>query len=142
LPAARATLGGAHPLHATCLGNLAGLSRNPGDSGRAEPLFRQALDVTRAALGEAHPVYATCLHNLAELCSDTQRLAEAFALLRQAADIDDNLIGRFFSMATDSQRAAYLCGAQYGLARLLSLTATPLVNSPQCLRAALEAVLR
>ena len=34
---------------------------------RAEPLYRQALEITKKALGEEHPDYATSLNNLAAL---------------------------------------------------------------------------
>jgi hypothetical protein len=41
-----------------------------GDYARAEPLFRQALEILRAALGEAHPDYARSLNNLALVYRD------------------------------------------------------------------------
>ena len=34
---------------------------------RAEPLYRQALEIRKKVLGEEHPDYATSLNNLAEL---------------------------------------------------------------------------
>ena len=34
---------------------------------RAEPLYRQALEIRKKVLGEGHPDYATSLNNLAEL---------------------------------------------------------------------------
>ena len=41
------------------LNNLAGLYEAMGEYDRAEPLFRQALEIRKKALGEEHPDYAT-----------------------------------------------------------------------------------
>ena len=38
-----------------------------GDYARAEPLYRQALEIRKKALGENHPDYAASLNNLATL---------------------------------------------------------------------------
>ena len=38
-----------------------------GDYAKAEPLFRQALEIRKRALGENHPDYASSLNNLAVL---------------------------------------------------------------------------
>ena len=38
-----------------------------GDYAKAEPLYRQALEIRKRALGENHPDYATSLNNLAGL---------------------------------------------------------------------------
>ena len=38
-----------------------------GDYAKAEPLYRQALEIRKRALGENHPGYATSLNNLAVL---------------------------------------------------------------------------
>ena len=38
-----------------------------GDYARAEPLYRQALEIRKKALGEGHPDYAASLNNLAGL---------------------------------------------------------------------------
>ena len=38
-----------------------------GDYAKAEPLFRQALEIRKKALGEEHPYYAFSLNNLAGL---------------------------------------------------------------------------
>ena len=60
-------LGENHPDYATSLNNLAGLYQAMGDYAKAEPLFRQALEINKRALGENHPDYATSLNNLAAL---------------------------------------------------------------------------
>ena len=48
-------LGEDHPDFAKSLNNLAGLYQAMGDFARAEPLYRQALEIRRKALGEDHP---------------------------------------------------------------------------------------
>src|SRR5262249_31203523 len=108
----------------------------------AEPLFRQALDILCVALREAHPFDTRTLINLAELCGAGHRTTEAFTLLSQAADIDDHMIGQLFSFASDRQRAAYLQRTQTNMALLLSLVASHSADSAECVRAALEVVLR
>ncbi|MDZ7905984.1 MAG: tetratricopeptide repeat protein [Cypionkella sp.] len=37
---------------------------------KAEPLYRQAMEIDRKTLGEDHPDYATSLNNLAGLLQD------------------------------------------------------------------------
>ena len=51
----------------TSLNNLAALYQDMGDYAKAEPLFRQALEIRKQALGENHPDYANSLNNLAVL---------------------------------------------------------------------------
>ncbi len=60
-------LGENHPDYATSLNNLAKLYREMGEYSKAEPLFRNALEICKRALGENHPNYATSLNNLAML---------------------------------------------------------------------------
>ena len=59
--------GEAHPDYAVSLNNLALLYSTLGDYARAEPLYKQALEINKEALGETHPDYATSLSNLADL---------------------------------------------------------------------------
>ena len=54
-----------------------------GDYAKAEPLFRQALEIRKRALGENHPDYANSLNNLAELYYAQGQLAAAEQFLRQ-----------------------------------------------------------
>ena len=58
-----------------------------GDNARAEPLYRQALEIRKEALGEGHPDYATSLNNLALLYLAMGDYARAEPLFRQALEI-------------------------------------------------------
>ena len=75
------------------LNNLAGLLADTGRHDEAEPLFREALEVTRAALGEAHADYANRLNNLAGLLDTTGRHDEAEPLYREALDVTRAALG-------------------------------------------------
>ena len=60
---------------------------------RAEPLFRQALEITKKALGEEHPDYATSLNNLAVLYRAMGAYDRAEPLYRQALEITKKALG-------------------------------------------------
>ena len=64
-----------------------------GDYARAEPLFRQALEIRKKALGESHPDYATSLNNLAVLYRAMGDYARAEPLFRQALEIQKKALG-------------------------------------------------
>ena len=53
-------LGTKHPRYGTSLANLAEIYRLMGEYNRAEPLYRQALDIYKRAVGEN--ALAVCLH--------------------------------------------------------------------------------
>jgi tetratricopeptide (TPR) repeat protein len=59
----------------------------------AEPLYRQALEITERTLGPDHPDYATRLNNLAGLLQDTARYDAAEPLYRQALEIREKTLG-------------------------------------------------
>ncbi len=61
----KAALGENHPDYAQSLNNLASLYEAMGDYAKAEPLYRQALEIRKRALGENHPDFAESLSNLA-----------------------------------------------------------------------------
>ena len=75
------------------LNNLAGLLQATGRYEKAEPLYRQALEIVRETLGERHPTYAAGLNNLAGLLRTTGRSEEAEPLYRQALEIDRETLG-------------------------------------------------
>ena len=66
------------------LSNLAISTHDQGDYPRAEPLYRQALEIRKKALGENHPDYATSLNNLASWYWAQGDYARAEPLYRQA----------------------------------------------------------
>ena len=81
-------LGENHPDYATSLNNLAGLYSDMGDYAKAEPLFRQALEITKRALGENHPDYAmvsdqpgTLYYSQGQLAAAEQSLSQGLTVL-------------------------------------------------------------
>ena len=64
-----------------------------GDYARAEPLFRQALEIWKKALGEDHPDYAPSLNNLAALYQAMGDYARAEPLFREALEIRKKALG-------------------------------------------------
>jgi len=113
-----------------------------GNYAKAEPLYRQALEIRRTTLGETHPDVATSLSNLALLFVVTARETEAMKLMEQAAAIDDRMIGQIFSIGSENQRTAYLKTVQWKFDLFLSLVHQHLFRSPATVYAALELVLR
>jgi CHAT domain-containing protein len=64
-----------------------------GDYARAEPLYKQALEITLKALGENHPSYATSLNNVAFLYYAMGDYARAEPLHKQAIEIRRRALG-------------------------------------------------
>ena len=60
----------------------------------AEPLMREALEVTEVAFGTHHPNMAACLNNLALLLQDTNRNEDAESLFRTALDVTEAAFGK------------------------------------------------
>jgi len=59
------------------LNNLAGLYKDQGRYGEAEPLYKRSLAIDEKALAPDHPKVATALGNLASLYDDQGRYADA-----------------------------------------------------------------
>jgi tetratricopeptide (TPR) repeat protein len=75
------------------MNNLALLYQSMGDNAKAEPLYRQALDIRKKALGDKHPDYSASLNNLAVLYYAIGDYAKAEPLVRQALDIQKKALG-------------------------------------------------
>ncbi|MBX9626513.1 MAG: tetratricopeptide repeat protein, partial [Gemmataceae bacterium] len=73
-----------HPDTLTAANNLAALYRDAGDRGRAEPLFRRALEGSERAIGRDHPDTIQSVNNLGRLLAEMDRPAEAVPLLERA----------------------------------------------------------
>ncbi|MDM8546576.1 tetratricopeptide repeat protein [Candidatus Venteria ishoeyi] len=84
---------GEHPDTATSLNNLALLYKAMGDYARAEPLYKQALQIKKITLAENHPSTATSLNNLALLYKTMGDYARAESLYKQALQIDKTALG-------------------------------------------------
>jgi len=113
-----------------------------GNYTRAEPLYKQAMEIRRNALGEDHPDFATSLNNMAALCIATNLVTEAIPLMEQAASIYDLMIGQVFSIGSESQRTAYLKKVRVNLELFISLISQHLSSSRAAINSAFELVLR
>jgi eukaryotic-like serine/threonine-protein kinase len=78
---------------ASLLNNLAVHYHGTGDFARAEPLFREALDLDRRVYGARHAQVAGVLNNLASAVHYQGRHAEAEALYREAIEIGRDAYG-------------------------------------------------
>ncbi len=92
-------LGGAHPLVASSLNDLARVYTEKGDLASAEPLYKRALGIVEKALGADSPDVAACVNNLAELYSKKGDLGRAEPLYQRALGI--------FEKATDPVPLAF-----------------------------------
>jgi tetratricopeptide (TPR) repeat protein len=88
----------------------------------AEPLYRQALEVTRVALGETHPDFATSLNGLAALYRAQGNYRAAEPLDRQALEIRRVALGEThpsFATSLNNLAALYHDQGNYGAAEPL-----------------------
>jgi tetratricopeptide (TPR) repeat protein len=93
LVAHRTSAGASSPLVARDLALQGEIARRQGDFKTAEPLLRQALDMSRAALPPQHAQIAAELNQLAALYGDMHRIDDAAALTEQALAMFRNLYG-------------------------------------------------
>jgi tetratricopeptide (TPR) repeat protein len=78
---------------AASLNNLAALYRSQGRYSDAEPLCRDALEMSKRLLGDEHPAVATSLNNLALLYAAQEQFEKAVPLLEQALRTFRQLLG-------------------------------------------------
>jgi CHAT domain-containing protein len=93
-----------------------------GDYARAEPLYRQALEITKKALGESHPEYAKGLNNLAELYHSMGDYTRAEPLYRQALEITKKALGEShpdYALSLNNLAGLYQAKGDNARARLL-----------------------
>jgi len=87
-------LANGHPDTAQSLNNLAALYLAMGDHAKAEPLFKEALEVRQKVLGRDHPGTAQSLNNLAALYQAMGDYAKAEPLDKEALEIRQKVLGR------------------------------------------------
>jgi CHAT domain-containing protein len=78
---------------ASQLSKLASVYDAQGEYAKAEPLYKQALEIRRRVLGEKHPNFAASLNNLATLYQAQGDLAKAEPLYKQALEIHRQVLG-------------------------------------------------
>jgi tetratricopeptide (TPR) repeat protein len=134
--------GADHPETARAMNRLALLYHAVGETTQAEQLLLTALRIRQRALGKLSPGCATNLQNLARLYAATGRPQEALALKKQAMAIAERLMGQVFSLASASQRQAYVEILNRFFDSFLSLVFSALAHSQEALQQALELALR
>jgi tetratricopeptide (TPR) repeat protein/CHAT domain-containing protein len=138
----RNTLGKTHLSVASGLNNIATLYEVQGNYDQAEPLYHEALDMWRTILGDVHPEIARVLYSLAEIYIATGRTAEAIPCMEQAIEIDNHTVSQMFSIASESQRMAYLQTLRRQFEACLSFVLVYLASDPRGIRTAADLVLR
>ena len=78
-----------------------------GEYAKAEPLYRQAMEIHKKVLGEEHPDYATSLDNLSSLYYGMGEYSQAEPLLRQALAIRKKVLGE--EHLTSAEAKWHLC---------------------------------
>ena len=76
------------------LNNLASLYQAQKDYARAEPLFKQALEMRKRVLGPQHPDYSLSLNSLANLYYSRGDFSHAEPLFQEALAIRQQVLGR------------------------------------------------
>ena len=103
---------GDHPYVATSLNNLAALYNSQGRYADAEPLYKQALEMTKRLFKGDHPYVAGSLNNLAYLYDSQGRYADAEPLYKQALEMTKRLFkGDHPDVATSLNNLALLLAA-------------------------------
>ena len=109
---------------------------------RAEPLYRQALEITKKALGEGHPDYATGLNNLAALYQATNRPQQALTTLGRGMEVEQLNLRRVFAFSAEPAMRAYLDTVSHSLDGLLSMVLDGAATDPAAAETALTWTLR
>lgn len=84
---------GAGAARAEVLKELAVLHYRRGELDRAEPLYRESLELARGALGEEHPLVAWNLNDLGNVARDLERFEEAEELFRRSLELHEAVYG-------------------------------------------------
>ena len=82
-----------HPTYGVILNNLARLYTLTGEYTRAEPLFKEAIEISVKTVGREHPNYTLCLSNMALLYGSTGDYARAKSLFQEALEIRKKTVG-------------------------------------------------
>src|SRR5262249_23628890 len=127
---------------ASGLNNVATLYEFQGNYEKAEPLYHEALDMWRGIVGDIHPEIARILYGLAEIRIATGRTAEATPFIEQAIEIDNHTVSQMFSIASESQRMAYLQTLRRQFEACLSFVLVYLPSDPRGIRTAADLVLQ
>ncbi len=104
----QAALGNKHLHYAIDLDTRALLYESQGRYSEAEPLFRQALDITKEQLGPDHPSVASRLNNLAALYWSLGKINSTLTYLQQGLAIEESNLEYNLPAGSEAQKQAYL----------------------------------
>lgn len=85
------------------------------DYAKAEPLYRQALEIRKKVLGENHPDTAGSLHNLAFLYESLGSYAKAGPLCREALQIYEKHFANTLQVQSEQQQLALAESLRFSL---------------------------
>jgi CHAT domain-containing protein/Tfp pilus assembly protein PilF len=115
-----------HPLGhrnlAESLTKLASVYDAQGEYAKAEPLYKQALEIYRHVLGEKHPNFGATLNNLASLYQSQGDYAKAEPLYKQSLEIYRQVLGEKhpdFATSLNNLAALYRSHGDYAKAEPL-----------------------
>jgi CHAT domain-containing protein/tetratricopeptide (TPR) repeat protein len=132
----------AHPDYGRVLNNLGAIYRLGGQYETAAQLAVDALAICEKVLGKNHPDAVSSLMLLGLVSAATGASKEALDYLQKAGAIDDRVVGQIFSIATETQRMAYVDQLQYHTAIFLSLVREQMADDPSAVQSALDFVLK
>jgi tetratricopeptide (TPR) repeat protein len=75
------------------MNNLAGLYRRKGDYKKAEPLYREALEIQSRKAGEKHPLTLSVMNNLASVLQGEGQYPQAEQLYTKVLDLRSRVLG-------------------------------------------------
>jgi CHAT domain-containing protein len=89
----RANLGQHHPYYALALAGWGMQYHWAGKDALAEPLLKQAIEISEASLGQLHPDHASIVSSLAQVYRDMGRFDRAVTLVTQALQTSVDVFG-------------------------------------------------
>jgi tetratricopeptide (TPR) repeat protein len=133
-------LGAGHRAYYLALNNLAFTLSQTGELDAPRLMLDEVLSGV-VTYGEQHTLYPFALAGRGILDARAGRTAGALEWFAKAAAADRRMTGRIFSVASDTQRLAYLQTLRRRLFFFLSLVRTHLSGDPTAVAAALDLVL-
>ena len=131
-----------HPDYGRVLSNLGDICRLDGQYEVAAQLAGIALAICEKALGKNHTDVARSIMSLGLIGAATGASREALDYIQKAGAIYDHVVGQIFSIATETQRMAYVDQLQYHTTIFLTLVSERMAGDPSAIQAALDLVLK
>jgi tetratricopeptide (TPR) repeat protein/CHAT domain-containing protein len=142
LKARERVLGPDHPDTLISMINLSAFNVSLGLYEEAEFLSSRAIDTSERVLGPGHPQTVAAIRNLAGLYAGNGRPRPAFELLLKANSSETRMLLDQLRVSAPKQASVIIHEAEPGFHALISLAATEFIDSPECVRAAVDATLQ